>query len=246
MITLYGAGEAFGLPDASPYVMKTEVQLKMAGLPYEKRQAMPEEALKGQAPFVDDGGVLIGDSTFIRLHLERAYGVDFDEGLDMRQRAEAWAVERMLENHLGWAIGYFRWLVPENFEKGPARFFDDAPPELRGKLRAGVVEEVRAAMRAQGVARHAAHEIVELGVRSLAALSMMLGDKPYLMGARPCGTDATAFAMLAGLYTPFFASDLRAHGERFGNLVAYADRLMARFYPAFPWAADAPIEVQAA
>ncbi|HVL43042.1 MAG TPA: glutathione S-transferase C-terminal domain-containing protein, partial [Brevundimonas sp.] len=61
-----------------------------------------------------------------------------------------------------------------------------------------------------------------------------------------CGTDATAFAMLAGLYTPFFASELRARGERFGNLVAYADRLMARFYPAFPWAADAPLEIQAA
>ena len=36
MITLYGFGPAFGLPDPSPYVMKTEVQLKMAGLGYLK------------------------------------------------------------------------------------------------------------------------------------------------------------------------------------------------------------------
>ena len=37
MIILYGAGEGFGLPEISPYVTKTEVQLRMAGLPYEKR-----------------------------------------------------------------------------------------------------------------------------------------------------------------------------------------------------------------
>src|SRR5580692_4763877 len=32
MLTLYGFGPAFGLPDPSPFVMKSEVQLKMAGI----------------------------------------------------------------------------------------------------------------------------------------------------------------------------------------------------------------------
>ena len=32
MITLYVFGPNFGLPETSPYVTKTEVQLKMAGL----------------------------------------------------------------------------------------------------------------------------------------------------------------------------------------------------------------------
>ena len=34
---------------------------------------------------------------------------------------------------------------------------------------------------------------VELGDRSLLALSTLLGDKAYLMGDAPCGVDATAF-----------------------------------------------------
>jgi len=42
--------------------------------------------------------------------------------------------------------------------------------------------------------RHAHDEIVELGVRSLAALSLKLADRPYIMGRTPCGLDATAFA----------------------------------------------------
>ena len=239
MITLYGAQAAFGLPQVSPYVTKTEVQLKMAGLAYEPRDAMPDESPKGQIPFIDDGDVRVADSTFIRLHLERTYGVDFDEGLTPRQRAEAWAVERMLENQLGWVIGYFRWLTPENFKKGPAHFFDGAPADMQDALREEVLREVRAAMRAQGVARHSDEEIVELGLRSLAALSEILGDQAFLFGDRPCGADATALAMLAALYTPFFPCALRDRAQAFGNLVAYTDRLMALFYPEFPWAAEA-------
>jgi glutathione S-transferase len=60
---------------------------------------------------------------------------------------------------------------------------------------------------------------------------VLLGDKPCLMGERPCGTDATAFGALAGLLTPFFESPLRHRAEQFGNLVAYVDRMMARYYP---------------
>src|SRR4030081_3172773 len=102
MITLYGFGPGFGLPEISPYVTKTEVQLKMAGLPYRKVQARPLEAPKGPIPFIEDDGRRVGHSTFIRGYRERTYGLDFDEGLDPRARAEAWAVERMLENHLCW------------------------------------------------------------------------------------------------------------------------------------------------
>ena len=36
MITLYGFGAGFGLPEISPFVTKTEVQLKMAGIAYRK------------------------------------------------------------------------------------------------------------------------------------------------------------------------------------------------------------------
>ena len=65
--------------------MKTEVQLKMAGLAYEKRQGRREESPKGQVPFIDANGARIADSTFIRAYLERAFCVDFDEGLGVKE-----------------------------------------------------------------------------------------------------------------------------------------------------------------
>src|SRR5512138_3228626 len=95
MITLYGAGEGFGLPEISPYVTKTEVQLKMAALPYRKVRGQREDSPKGQIPYIDADGRRIADSTFIRHYVEKTCGVDLDKGLDARRRAEAWAIERM-------------------------------------------------------------------------------------------------------------------------------------------------------
>ena len=72
-------------------------------------------------------------------------------------------------------------------------------------------------------------------MRSILALSVQLGDKPYLMGNTPCGTDATAFGALAGILTPFFESRLRERTERLQNLTAYVDRMMFQYYPDFAW-----------
>jgi glutathione S-transferase len=207
----------------------------MAGLAYRKQRGTPQEAPKGQIPFIEDGGVRIGDSTFIHAYLERAYGLDFDEGLDARARAEAWAVERMLENHLAWFGTEARWLDPANFAKGPAHFFDAAPEPVRAQARDGAVERVRAAVHAVGVTRHSEPERLALAGRSLAALQVILGDEPFLFGARPCGADATAFGVLCFLVSPYFESPLRRQAERFGPLMAYVDRMMALFYPEFPW-----------
>ena len=135
MITLYGFGPSFGLPEISPYVTKTEVQLKMAGLDYRKEVGRPDRSPKGQLPFIEDEGELVSDSTFIRAHLEATYGVDLDAGLDAAGRATAWTVERMIENHLGWCMIHSRWVLKANFEKGPAHFFDGAPEAVREGLR---------------------------------------------------------------------------------------------------------------
>jgi glutathione S-transferase len=235
MIVLAGGGAAWGLPEISPFVTKTEIHLKMAGLEYAKRHASPEESPKGQIPFIDDGGRLIGDSTFIRFHIEREYRVDLDQGLSTVERATALAIELMVEHELAPAVGYFRWLVPENFERGPGRWFEDAPAEMREQLKRNLQEEVRKVMVARGIARHSEAEIVGLGVRSLKALSVFLGEKPYLMGEMPCGADAFVFATLAGAMTPHFPSPLRDEAVKFPNLVAYAGRMMDRFFPGFEW-----------
>src|ERR1700744_2881964 len=86
MITLFGFGAGFGLPEISPFVTKTEGQLKMSGLAFRKERAMPPASPKGQLPYIEDDGERIADSTFIPAHIERKYGFDFDAGLDREVR----------------------------------------------------------------------------------------------------------------------------------------------------------------
>src|SRR3979409_802731 len=102
MIILHGFGPGFGLPEKSPFVTKTQVQLKMAGLAYRKEKAMPPSSPKGQLPYIVDDGESIADSTFIRAHVEGKYGFDFDAPLNLQERAQAWAVAGMTEHNVDW------------------------------------------------------------------------------------------------------------------------------------------------
>ncbi|WP_027484634.1 glutathione S-transferase family protein [Rhodanobacter sp. OR87] len=234
-LTLYASRAGFGLPDTSPFVLKTEVQLKMAGLAYGCVSTIPPQAPNGKLPFIDDHGEVVGDSTFIRAHIERRYGVDLDAGLDAQQRAQAWAIERLLEDHLYFAMVWFRWIDPDGFAKGPAHFVDDAPEAQRAPLRRDMQARKFAELHAQGLGRHAPGKIAELGTRSIDALAELLGNSPYFMGASASAVDATAFGMLACTATPFFDTPLRRAVEVQPNLVAYVARMMQRFYPEHAW-----------
>jgi glutathione S-transferase len=234
-ITLFAVGPGFGLPEISPYVTKTEIQLRLADLAYVKQPARPTDSPKGQLPFIEDAGERIADSTFIRWHIERKYGIDLDAGLEPAERGQAWAIERMLENHLGWIAGHARFLIPENFAKGPAHFFDAAPEPMRDQLRSEMLDGVTRNLQAVGMLRHGEAEMLELGTRSLVALTALLGDKPYVMGQRPTGIDAMTFALLAAVLTPYFDSPLRRRAEGFRTLVDYTGRMMREFYPDHAW-----------
>jgi glutathione S-transferase len=233
MITLYTFGPYFGLPDPSPFVMKAEVLLKMAGLPYKTDTGGFAKAPKGKLPYIDDDGRIVADSTLIRLYIEKKYGFDFDAGLSAPERGIAWAVEKMCEDHLYWAGLNARWMVEENFDKGPRRFFDAVPAPLRPLVVLMTRRQVRRNLWGHGMGRHTIPEMDELAARDIDAIADVLADKPYLMGAAPCGADAAVFPFMAHALCPLFATAIRTRTELRANLVAYRDRLMRQYFPDF-------------
>jgi glutathione S-transferase len=231
MITLFTFGPNFGLPDPSPFVTKAETLLKMSGLPFRTDPSGFSKAPKGKLPYIDDDGERIADSTFIRFHLQKKYGIDFDRGLDATQRATAWAFEKLAEDNLYWSVMDARWTDDANFDKGPRQFFRGVPAPLRPFIVAMVRRQVRKGLHAQGTGRHSAEEIVALATHGIDAISDYLAQKLYFMGAEPTGVDAAIFAFVAGLLCPAFETPLRTAAERHNNLRTYVGRMTGRYYP---------------
>ena len=130
-LILHIFGPAFGLPDPSPFAMKGDMLMKLSGLDYRTHAGDVTKAPRKKFPVLVDSGEFIPDSTFIRLHLEKKHGIDFDKSLSARERGIAYAVEKMLEDNLYWAIMYERWIVDENFDRGPRSYFDAIPQPIR-------------------------------------------------------------------------------------------------------------------
>jgi glutathione S-transferase len=231
MITLYKFGPAFGLPDPSPFVMKAEMLLKMANLLYRTDAIGLAKAPNGKIPYINDEGVVVPDSTFIRWHIEKKYRIDFDHGLSVAQKATAWAFEKMAEGQLYWVGAPERWMIDENSRKGPLPFLDKIPAPIRPIVRAMIRRRLRTTPDGQEHGRLSSDEILALATRSIDAIADFLDDKPFLMGNEPTGADATIFAFACVALCPYFESRIRSAAQRRENLRRYVGRMTARYYP---------------
>jgi glutathione S-transferase len=231
MIKLHSFGPFLGTPDASPFVIKTMLLLKLAGLQYEERRDNPLGAPRKLLPYIEDEGERVPDSSQIRGHIEKKYGFDFDAHLSPERKALAWAVERMCEDHLYFALLHLRWMEGGNFDKGISRLFKGLPAPARPLVKRLLIRSNGRRLHGHGLGRLSAQERVQQGCRDLESLSVLLGDRPYLGGDQPCGADATVFGFVTGMMTPPLDSPIIESGRRHANLLAYRDRVNARYFP---------------
>ncbi len=230
MITLYTFGSHFGLPDGSPFVVKAMILLKMAGLDFVARPGNPLRSPKGKLPYIEDAGETVADTTFIRRHIEKKYGFDFDAGLTAQQRAVGVAVAAMADEHLYFALVHARWADEAGFRSGAAHFFDPLPAPVRAPVRAIMRRRIVQALRGQGLGRHSTGDITLLAARDIDALAVLIGDKEFLFGATPTSADASVFAQLGAIVLPDLPGGLKSEVERHANLVAYCERMRARYF----------------
>lgn len=235
MVTLYKFGPFLGTPDSSPFVIKVMMLLKLAGVSYREVRGNPFKGPHKFLPYIEDDGMKVADSTLIRSHLEKKHHIDFDAGLNAEQRAVAWAVERMCEDHLYFAMLDMRWADAANFNKGLGRhMFGPIPAPLRPIAKSMLRRMNAKRLHGHGIGRHARRQIVELAIRDVDALAAILGDKPFLMGDKPCAADGFVFGIVTSILTPQLESPIRASLQKQANLVAYRDRITSQYFPEQP------------
>jgi glutathione S-transferase len=230
MIHLYQAPAVWGIANMSPFCLKLESYLRMAGVPYAVKPLAMNKAPKGKIPFIEDDGTLMGDSQLIIEHLKRKHGDPLDAKLGTEDRARGHVLRRMLEESTYWHIVYVRWQDEEGWSAYRPLFEAMFPPVVGKVMPSMIRRRVIQNLRAQGLGRHKPEEILAMGKEDISALAAVLGDKPFLFGDNPTSFDATVYGMVASITAFPVDSPLRRFTREQKNLTGYVDRFQQRFY----------------
>jgi len=232
VIKLHQYPSGWGMPNLSPFCMKVETWLRLAGLPYEVVVTpAPFKAPLGKLPVVTDGGRPIPDSHTILEELARSHGVKLDDGLAPAQRATALAFTRLCSEHLYWAIVYARWGDAGGWAKIQPVFFGFLPGPVRWLVAALARRGTLKQLHGHGLGRHPPEEILRRGALDLEAISDFLGGKPFMLGDRPTSLDATVYAFVANVLDVPIDGPLKRAAAGRANLVEYCRRMRARCFP---------------
>ncbi|MGH8583161.1 MAG: glutathione S-transferase family protein [Gammaproteobacteria bacterium] len=233
MIKLHQFPAVWGLPNPSPFCMKVETYMRMADLVYEViEDPLPFKAPKKKLPFIEDGGRRIADSEFIIEYLKACYGDPLDAGLTATERALAHGLRRMLEEGLYWVVAYSRWEDDAGWAVIKPVFFKHLPAVARGLIPVVARYQVRKALWLQGTGRHSRDEVYRLGAADIAAVAGLLGNQPFVLGARPSAIDAVVYAFMANAIVPPIDSPIRDAALAHPRLVAYCERMRQRYFTA--------------
>ena len=222
-------GRAWGTPNMSPFCGKLETYLRMTGTPHTVVAAAMTKAPKGKIPFVTIDGELIGDSQLIIDRLERTGPQPLDADLSARDRATGRAVRRMNEEGTYFGGVYLRWATDDGFPHVRQELSKILPAPIRLLLPL-IRRKVRKSVHAQGTGRHSYEDICAMAIADFQACSDLLGDQAFLLGDAAHVVDATLY--------PFLESQLRFPNDTpvkkaiggMANLVAYRDRIRARWW----------------
>ncbi len=233
-ITLYQFKPMLGLPNPSPFCMKLETYLRMAGLPHtvETTRRLSRSAT-GKAPFIEVDGAVMADSGLIIQHLERTHGHPVDGKLTLAQRAESLAFQRMIEEHLYWTAIYMRWIDPEHPTERRAMIREIlGMPAWMMTILGGTIERtMMKRLRAHGLGRHAPETIWQMGITDIQALSQWLGTRAWGFNDTPTTFDACLASMVANIIRMPWSNPLTNATLKHPNLVAHTERVLAQYFP---------------
>lgn len=221
----------WGLPNASPFCMKLETWLRMAGIPYEAKSLTgPPKSASGKVPYLErTDGTLLADSSVIIETLSRERGIDLDDGLTADERARSLLIQRLFEEELYFIVMYERWVPDEAWRITREAYFGSAPWPIRTLVVPFIRRSVVAAAKGQGVGRLPSGQRERKAEADLSAIAQLLGDREFFHG-RSSTIDAIAYAFLANVVWSPVEGAAHAAAKGHPNLLAYVERIRERWF----------------
>jgi glutathione S-transferase len=226
MLTLYSYPELFGVADNNGYGLKVFAFLKLAGVAFTHEHVFDASvAPRGQLPYIDDDGDIVGDSEAIIAHVTARYRLRIDAMLTPAQRTTNLLVTRMLDD-LYWVMSYSRWKDDRFY---PA--FRDAFMAQHSRIDAAGLDKARDynAQRYffQGIGRYTPEQAYARGIADLRALADLIPADGYLHGADPTSIDAGIYGFVANIHFYPIATPLKAAMSAHPNLVRHCEAIHA-------------------
>jgi glutathione S-transferase len=222
----------WGLQSPSPFCLKLETWLRMAGIPYNPISLdKPPQSKTGKVPYLllNDGATL-ADSNLIIRTLASERGIDLDGGQTPEEQARTHAVLRLVEESLYFAAVWERWMLPEHWPITRDGYFGTLPAPLRSVFAGLVRRKLKAALHGQGTLRYEPDEIAARGAADIRALSALLGQQAFFGGEQAGVADAAVYGALANLLGFPARTRLKSALEDCPNLVAFCRRIEAAYW----------------
>ena len=226
MLTLYSYPELFGVADNNAYGLKVFAFFKLTGVPFRHEHIFDASAApRGQLPFIDDDGKIVGDSDSIIAYVSEKHRLTIDAGLTEAQRDTDHLVTRMLDD-LYWVMSYSRWK--------DERFW----PAFRDALlreHASLTEEGLSKAREynfqryyyQGIGRYEPDAAMRRGLDDLEVLARLLPPSEYFHGAKPSSIDAGIYGFIANIHFYDIPTPLKQFVESQRHLVRHCEAIHA-------------------
>ena len=231
MIKLYQFPKNKKTHNFSPFCLKVETYLKLAGINFEIVPTMnPAGAPKKKFPYIEDQGKKIPDSSFIIDYLKNQYGDALDKSLSAEQKAQGRAIQHLLEYSLNYVMMYSRWFDDAGWKIYEGLFFAGLPFPMDKVIPGQARKGVRKFLTAQGTARHSRDELYSIGKKDIDALSELLGKKPFFLGDSVSSVDCSAFGVLNNIiHSPASELPLQQYARTKSNLTEYVERMNAKY-----------------
>ncbi len=235
MLELYQFGPAWGLPDPSPFCIKLELWLKMAGIEYRSiADGDTRKAPKEKIPYIKIDGEVIGDSELIIANLKQRFGDAVDSDLTAEQQACSHLITRMMHDSFYWVLIHCRWFEGSGWKQVGPTLFANLPGPMKLLVPPIVRRSLKKSLHSQGLGRHSPEERMQFGCDDVDALVTLLGDKDFFMGDKPHEADATVQGFLISFIGPPIENPVKQYLISQPTLVDYYQRMNSRFYPDIP------------
>jgi len=224
MLTLYSYPELFGVADNNAYGLKVFAFLRLTRVPFCHEHIFDaSSAPRGQLPYVDDNGDIIGDSDTIIAHLIRKYRLTIDAARTQAQRDTDHLITRMLDD-LYWVMSYSRW-KDERFWPLFQQALLKQHPSLTEDGLSKAKEYNAQRYFYQGIGRYDPNAAMQRGLHDLEVLARLVPPSGYLHGPQPASIDAGIYGFLANIYYYDIPTPLKQFVSSQPNLVRHCEAI---------------------